>query len=90
MSEFFLAKVSELGDSEGSGGVIIDFLEVLGENFNSVSFLVGIRELLVISKLEFFPLLDNGFIDGGIVEVLLRSDKNGSSDKEGTSQSEKQ
>lgn len=58
-SELFLAEVGEGGDSEGTGGVVLDLFEVLGEDFHSVDFLVGVRELLVVGELESLPLFNH-------------------------------
>jgi len=57
--ELLLADVSERGDSEGAGGVVSDGFEVFGEDFQSVSFLVGVTEFLIVGHLELLPFLDD-------------------------------
>jgi hypothetical protein len=68
--EFSRGEVEELGDAVSAGGVFLDDLEVLSEDFNSVGLNIGIRESLVISGFVEFPLLDDF---GGDRDIIGRS-----------------
>lgn len=64
-----------MGNTEGTSGILLDDFEVLGENFHSVNFLIGIRELLVVGLLELLPFKDDFFGDGDIIGDSLMVDQ---------------
>lgn len=73
--EFLLGQVEELGNTESTSGIVLDGFEVFSENFNSVSFSVGVGELLAVGLLELLPLLDDFFGDVDIIGDSLVGDQ---------------
>lgn len=88
--EFFSREIGEEGKTQSTGGIVLDGFEVLGEDFHSEDFSVGVGELLTEGLLVELPLLDDVFVNLNIGKGLLVEQEDGSAQENGTSQSEDQ
>lgn len=85
--EFFSREIGEFGKTQSTGGIVLDDFEVVGEDFHSVDFHIGVRESLTESLLVKLPLLDNVFVKGDLRKavVLGGQEESGSTQENGTS-----
>lgn len=82
--EFFLGQIEELGDTISTSFVLLDDFEVGGEDFHSVLFKIGIRELHVVGSLPLSPELSDGFILNSGLVVALDCKENSRTEEGGT------